>query len=155
VDPEDTLLQNEPVVGQKPSPDALLAGQVRRGDADACHRFFREYYPDIYRYLLWLTERPEVAEDLSQETLVRAWRHLDTFDDRASLRSWLHRIAHREFLRFLRSQRDQAALDEVAEAAGTRSADWTGAIELREVIRKLPADEAEVMVLHYLQGYDC
>jgi RNA polymerase sigma-70 factor, ECF subfamily len=152
---EDTIPQNAPVVGQRPSPDALLAGQVRRGDADACHRFFRQYYPDIYRYLLWLTERPEVAEDLSQETLVRAWRHLDTFDDRASLRTWLHRIAHREFLRFLRSRREQASLDEVAEAADSRMAGWTEAVELREVIRKLPAEEGEVMVLHYLQGYDC
>jgi RNA polymerase sigma-70 factor (ECF subfamily) len=129
--------------------------QVRSGDADACHRFFREYYPDIYRYLLWLAERPEAAEDLAQETFVRAWRHLEVFDGRASLRTWLHRIAHREFLRSLRSQRAQEPLEAAAEAADSRAARWTEAVELREVIRKLPAGEAEVIVLHYLQGYDC
>jgi RNA polymerase sigma factor (sigma-70 family) len=155
VHPEDTRVQNASDVRPTPSRDVLLVEQVRRGDADACHRFFQEYYPDIHRYLLWLTERPEVAEDLTQETIVRAWRHLDTFDDRASLRTWLHRIAHREFLRFLRSQRAQAPLDEVAEAADLRTAGWTEAVELREVVRRLPAEEAAVIVLYYLQGYDC
>jgi RNA polymerase sigma-70 factor (ECF subfamily) len=127
---------------------------VLRGDAEACHRFFREHYPDIRRYLLWLTERAEVAEDLAQETFVRAWRHLERFDGRASLRTWLHRIAHREFLRFLRGQRSHAPLETIAEVADTSAAGWTDAVELHAVIRKLPAEEGEVLVLHYLQGYE-
>jgi RNA polymerase sigma-70 factor (ECF subfamily) len=135
--------------------DALFVEQVRRGDPDATHRFFREYYPSIYRYLLWLTERPETAEDLTQETLVRAWRHLDRFEGRAPVRVWLLRIAHREFLRHLQSKRAQASLEAMAEVADTRTAELADAVELREVIRKLPVEEGEVVVLHYLQGYDC
>src|SRR5579862_994082 len=85
--------------GATDSPDAQLVEQLRRGDADASHRFFREQYPAVYRYLLWLTNSPDTAEDLAQESFLRAWRHLDTFDGHAALRPWLHRIAHREFLR--------------------------------------------------------
>src|SRR5262245_43726295 len=81
---------------------AFLAA-LRRGDADAGHQLVREYYPGLYRYLLTLTERPELAEDLTQETFLQAWRHLDQFQGRASLRAWLFCIARREFLRALRS----------------------------------------------------
>src|SRR5712691_5089743 len=152
---EAALVQKAPPAGCLTSPDLLLVEQVRHGDADAGHRFFREYYPDVYRYLLWLAERPEAAEDLTQETFIRAWRHLDAFDGRASLRTWLHRIAHREFLRSLRSRQALETLDDAAEVADRRTLEWTEAIELRAVIRKLPAEEAEIVVLHYLQGYDC
>jgi RNA polymerase sigma-70 factor, ECF subfamily len=152
---EDPLCENVPVANPVPAVDSLFVEQIRRGDPDATHRFFREYYPSIYRYLLWLTERPEVAEDLTQETVVRAWRHLDRFESRAPLRVWLLRIAHREFLRHLQSKRVQASLEEMGEVVDARTAESAEAVELREVIRKLPVEEGEVVVLHYLQGYDC
>jgi RNA polymerase sigma-70 factor (ECF subfamily) len=154
VRPEETLREDGPVPDPALAADAILVEQICRGDTDASDRFFREYYPRVYRYLLWLTERPEAAEDLAQETFVRAWRHLDRFEPRAPLRVWLMRIARREFLRSLQSQRVQASLDEVAEAADARTAELTEAVELRTVIRKLPVEQAEVVVLHYLQGYD-
>jgi RNA polymerase sigma-70 factor, ECF subfamily len=150
----DRRREYSPVDEPVPSADSHFVKQVRQGDSEATHRLVREYYPGIYRYLLWLTGRPELAEDLTQETLVRAWRHLDTFEARASLRTWLHRIAHREFLRHLQSKRAQASLEELAEVADTRGAELAEAVELREVIRKLPIEEGEVVVLHYLQGYD-
>jgi len=69
------------------SADALLLEQIRSGDPDDGHRFVREYYPGIYRYLLYLTGRPDWAEDLTQETFLQAWTHLDRFVMRAPLRS--------------------------------------------------------------------
>src|SRR5690349_9611416 len=65
VNPEDISSQNSPAAGTSPSADARLVEQLRRGDAEARHRFFREYYPRLYRYLLWLAQRPELAEDLT------------------------------------------------------------------------------------------
>ena len=55
-----------------PGPDAELVRQLRQGDADAGRRFVRDYYPGVYRYLLYLTGRREAAEDLTQETFVQA-----------------------------------------------------------------------------------
>src|SRR5262249_37630295 len=104
---------------------------------------------------LRLTEKPEVAEDLTQETFVQAWSSLDTFDDRLPLRPWLLRIAHREFLQALRRRRSLASLEEVAEVAEPRAAASTDAVELRLVICQLPLEEREVVVLHYLEGYRC
>src|SRR6266852_3851599 len=54
------------VPGLAPAADARLLHQLRQGDADAGYQFVREYYPGVYRYLLYLTGRPEAAEDLAQ-----------------------------------------------------------------------------------------
>lgn len=51
---------------QLPSEDAQLVRQLRQGDPEAGARFVREQYPPLYRYLLYLTNRPEVAEDLTR-----------------------------------------------------------------------------------------
>src|SRR5947199_10358965 len=103
----------QPQGGSTAGPDARLVEQLQQGDAEAGRRFVRDYYPGVYRYLLSLTGRREMAEDLAQETFFQAWRCLDTFEDRSSLRAWLHRIAHREFLQLLRGQRPLTSLEEV------------------------------------------
>src|SRR5437773_9361523 len=97
-----------------PAADGRLLEQIRAGDAEAGHRFIRDYYPGVYRYLLYLTRHRETAEDLAQETFLQAWRHLDQFQQRAPLRLWLHQIARREFLRSRRYQRPSTSLEEVA-----------------------------------------
>ena len=112
-----------------------------------------DHYPAIYRYLLYLTGRPEAAEDLTQETFLQAWRRLDTFDEGAPLRPWLHRIAHREFLQALRRQRPQTRLDEIGEIAAADAAAWTEGVELRVLIARLPVEARELVVLHDLEGY--
>jgi hypothetical protein len=58
------------------SPDARLAQGVRAGEPEASHWFVGEYYPVIFHYLLYLTGRRDVAEDLTQETFLQAWRRL-------------------------------------------------------------------------------
>jgi RNA polymerase sigma-70 factor, ECF subfamily len=138
-----------------PHVEAQLLAELRAGDADAGRRFVREYYPRIYRHLLYLAGQREIAEDLTQETFFQAWRHLDGFEGRAPLGHWLHRIARREFLRALRSRRSQVSLEEAGNLAAPGAGAWTEAVELRELIRKLSRDQREVVVLHYLEGYDC
>src|SRR5262249_5214384 len=59
--------------------EALLLEQIRAGDAGAARHFVGDHYPRIYRYLLYLTGRREMAEDLTQETFLQAWRYLDRF----------------------------------------------------------------------------
>jgi RNA polymerase sigma-70 factor (ECF subfamily) len=133
--------------------DAWLLEQIRSGNAEAGHQFVREHYRAIYRYLLYLTEQPDLAEDLTQETFLQAWRHLDTFQGRGSLRSWLHRIARREFLDLLQRRQAEAGLDGMAEVAAPDAMAWMESVELRSCIHRLPLEEREVLLLHYLEGY--
>jgi RNA polymerase sigma-70 factor (ECF subfamily) len=133
--------------------DGQLVRQLRQGDVDAGWRFVHEQYPGVYRYLLYLTGRSEWAEDLTQETFLQAWRCLGTFDERASLKPWLHGIAHRRFLQALRARRTETALEGIAEPRDPRNRAMTEAIEWRAMLDKLPVGEREVVVLHYLEGY--
>jgi RNA polymerase sigma-70 factor (ECF subfamily) len=142
-------------IGRTLAAEAALVEQLRSGAAEAGRRFVRDYYPHVYHYLLFLTGRRDTAEDLTQETFLRAWRGLPTFEGRAPLRLWLHRIAHREFLRSLRNERPETSLEQVAEPPAPDGAAWTEAIELRAALRRLPVAEREVVTLHYLQGYAC
>jgi RNA polymerase sigma-70 factor (ECF subfamily) len=153
VPPKDTALPGSRAAGQRLSGDALLVQQIRQGDSEAGYRFVRDNYWSIYQYLLYLTGSPDVAEDLTQETFLQAWRRVDTFDHRRPLRPWLHRIAHREFLQALRCQRPVVSLEEAGELSEPRAAELMDAIELRVVLSKLPVEEREMLVLHYLAGY--
>ncbi|RYG35444.1 RNA polymerase sigma factor [bacterium] len=84
-----------PLEEPRPSPDRLV----------------EDHFDDLYRFLRGLTRHVQDAEDLAQRTLVRAYRSLHTFDGRASLRTWLHGIAYREFLNWHRGRRLIVALD--------------------------------------------
>jgi RNA polymerase sigma-70 factor (ECF subfamily) len=136
-----------------PDADAWLLEQIRSGNAEAGHQFVREHYRAIYRYLLYLTEQPDLAEDLTQETFLQAWRHLDTFQGRGSLRGWLHRIARREFLDLLQRRPDEVGLDGMAEVATPDATAWMESVELHLCIHRLPLEEREVLLLHHLEGY--
>src|SRR4029453_3974603 len=87
-----------------PSPDELLraalAGdQARFGLLGAPH--VRELHVHCYRMLGSFHD----VEDATQETLLRAWRHLHTFQGRGPLRAWLYRIATTTCLKKLGSRR--------------------------------------------------
>src|SRR6266571_8467022 len=139
----------DPMPDESPlSADMRLLERLRGQDAEAGRRFVRDYYPGVYRYLLYLTGRRETAEDLTQETFLQAWRRLETFDNRGPLRPWLHRIAHREFLQALRSQHAEASLEEIPEAAAHHAGDGTAEVALRAAMSRLPLEEREALALH-------
>jgi RNA polymerase sigma-70 factor, ECF subfamily len=136
-----------------PDADQGLLQQIRAGDAEAGHRFVREHYPAIYRYLLHLTGQADMAEDLTQETFLQGWRRLETFQQRGSLRSWLYRIAHRQFLHLLKGPQAEPGLDTMAELAAPDAAARLESVELRDLIDRLSLEQREVVLLHYLEGY--
>jgi RNA polymerase sigma-70 factor (ECF subfamily) len=67
--------------------------RLKAGDAPAYNRLVEERHGDIYALLYRLTEDPEEARDLTQETFLQAFRHLASFRGDADLRTWLYRIA--------------------------------------------------------------
>ena len=151
---EDRSLPRLAVIPRPRPADPRLVEQLRRGDAEAGRRFVRDYYPGIYRYLLYLTGCRETAEDLTQETFVQAWRSLETLQDGSRLRPWLYRIARREFLQAVRGRPPVTSLEEIAGWREPRAADETKAVELRAILAGLPIEEREMVVLHYLEGYN-
>ncbi|MFL6336818.1 MAG: RNA polymerase sigma factor [Pyrinomonadaceae bacterium] len=76
-----------------PSAEEQFLERLKAGDAAAFNRLVEERHGDIYALLYRLTEDPEEARDLTQETFLQAFRHLANFRGDADLRTWLYRIA--------------------------------------------------------------
>lgn len=73
--------------------DALVVSRVRAGDDDAFRELVERHSRAVFRVAYRVTGRTEDAEDVVQETFLRAYRQLDRFEARANVRTWLHRIA--------------------------------------------------------------
>lgn len=85
--------------------EAFDLDALRRGDKAEFARLVEAQSGVIYRLALKMLHDPQDAEDILQETFVKAYRHLPNFDGRSSLSTWLYRIATNEALMFLRRRR--------------------------------------------------
>jgi len=112
--------------------------------------------PDLYRFAFWLARDRAVAEDVVQDTLLRAWRSLDGLGEDAAVRPWLLTIARREFARrFERKRFETVDVEELAavEDPALGAADALELTELREALFALEDDYREPLVLQVLMGY--
>ena len=73
---------------------AFALGRARRGDRKAFGRLTEPYRRELIAYCYRLTGTLTEAEDMVQECFLRAFKALETFEGRASLRAWLYKIAH-------------------------------------------------------------
>jgi RNA polymerase sigma-70 factor, ECF subfamily len=107
---------------------------------------------DLYRYALWLSRSPAAAEDIVQESLLRAWRGFDSLQDEEKARPWLVTIVRREFFRFKERQReetmDPGQMAEFAEEAADPDVQV-----LREAIFALEDNYREPLALQVLMGH--
>jgi len=71
------------------------------------------YYKDIFRYAYWLSKSRQLAEDLTQETYLRAWRAFDSLQNPATAKAWLFTILRRENAR--RFEKFQPELDDIED----------------------------------------
>src|SRR5204863_4648823 len=76
-----------------------------RGDEDAFRELTDPYRRELQLHVYRIVGSAQDAEDLLQETLLAAWRALEQFEERASFRAWLYRIATNRSLDALRASR--------------------------------------------------
>jgi RNA polymerase sigma-70 factor (ECF subfamily) len=127
-----------------------LIEQVRRGDPAAVEAFVTATQPDLWRFLAHLVD-PATAEDLAQETYLRALGAVGAFRGDASVRTWLLAIARRVAADELRRRsRRLPTLPLPDEHPG--SAGHSGAAEIRDLIRRLPLERREPFVLTQVLG---
>ena len=100
-------------MGSAKTTESFSLEALRRGDRAEFARLVDTYYEMIYRLSVRMVTNPQDAEDILQETFLKAYRHLKNFDGRSSVSTWLYRIATNEALMFLRRQKtEQISIDE-------------------------------------------
>ena len=150
---------------------------LKAGDRQAFARLVDETSGHIYRVALQILGDEQDAEDVLQETYIKAFRALPDFEGRSSLTTWLYRIAVNEALMLVRKRKSQGALnaaqtvsvdetnpfDAEAESEGMEIVDWCCLPEgellssetrrfLDQAVQKLPENLRVVFVMRDLEG---
>ncbi|MBE0669924.1 MAG: sigma-70 family RNA polymerase sigma factor [Anaerolineales bacterium] len=97
----------------QPVDDLDLIRRLQAGDDDAVRDLYAQYGQRLYAYALRLTNDPATAEDITQNTLVTAWRTARTFRGEGRLIAWLLGIVHHTAMKAIRNSTNY--LDDVAE----------------------------------------
>lgn len=92
--------------------EIYLIEQAQKGDHNAFGELTRRHYQDVVRVVYRMCGDTGLAEDATQEAFIRAWVNLPSYQPRASLRSWLFRIAINAALDNLRKKPEEILEDD-------------------------------------------
>jgi len=134
--------------------DALQG--ARAGDMAAFEELYRATVGRVHCLCLRMCRDPQLAEELTQESYIRAWQKLATFRGDSLFSTWLHRIAVNVVLGHFRSsgrRLDAVSGDEVEPVEPVVPAAPGLALDLERAIAALPTGARTVFVLHDVEGY--
>ncbi len=95
-------LVTQPVDIAGVSDDLCLVERVQKGDTAAFEELVHRYHRSVYNLALRLTDNPEDASDIAQETFLRVYRNMHTFRGDAELKTWIYRITVNQSSNLLR-----------------------------------------------------
>jgi RNA polymerase sigma factor (sigma-70 family) len=139
------------------SDEALLAG-LASGEADAAAAFVRRFQARVYGVVITIVRDPGTAEDVAQETFVRAWRHAGTYDPRrGSVPTWLLTIARNAAIDAVRVRTVEPLDPEVVAGRLQQAGATGGAVDesaapderarVRGALAELPAEQRRALFL--------
>jgi len=139
--------------GNQVDEDSLVEG-ARRNDMRAFEQLYRLHSGRIYGLCFRLCNDREMAEDLTQEAFVLAWRKLDSFRGESAFGSWLYRISTNVALSYLRKRKPlTTSLDYDDYEQVENSSPPEEQMNLEAAIGKLPDGARMVFVLYSIEGY--
>lgn len=131
------------------------------GEHEDLARTLMSFAPRVYGLLVRLVGRPDVAEDLMQETMLRAFRSLDTYRPEGKFRAWIFRIAvnlARDWIR-RRPREPSSSPDEGSDPLASAPAPETSpeaailrgerAARVEAALARLPLADREVLLMRY------
>lgn len=135
----------------------LVAAFLARRDELAFRRLYRSHTPRLYQLVLRLVKGDErAAEEVVQDTWVRAVERLPAFRWESRLHTWLTGIAVnrcREYFRAQKKKQNEFEVEAFAESLAARADDAHAQIDLERALANLPEGYREVLVLHDIAGH--
>jgi RNA polymerase sigma factor (sigma-70 family) len=133
------------------------------GDRRAFERVYRAHVDRVYSICVRMTADRVMAEELTQDTFVRAWEKLNLFRGESSFATWIHRLAVNVVLNARKSdsrlrRRVPVSTDEREDDTGVEApapmtfapGEW---MDIEQAIARLPTGARRVFVLHDVEGY--
>jgi RNA polymerase sigma-70 factor (ECF subfamily) len=123
------------------------------------HQLYETYFQDVYQYLLYFTNSSNDAEDLTQETFIKVFRHYDAFQHKSSVKTWIFSIAKNIAIDYFRKKKTISLLPEffsklnIADQSRTEEnveklEEWE---QLQLALLKLKPQQRNVVILRGLQ----
>ena len=150
--------------------EPLNLKKLQSGDPEELTKMVQQYSDTIYRVALRMLNNQAEAEDVLQETFIKALRSLENFEGRSNLSTWLYRIAVNESLMVIRKRKpeisiihDDAGDEENEGISVSQIVDWCCLPEsefltnetrgvLADAIQKLPENLRTVFILRDIEG---
>lgn len=146
---------------------AILA--VKAGDSEAFAQLYSMHKRRVYSLCLRMVVDHAVAEDLTQEAFLMAFRRIQTFRGDSAFSTWLHRIAVNTVLMHMRQRNSRGGIQESIDDNQTPNGDYTGErfggpdhrlvgaidrVSLMRAIEQLPPGYRMIFILHDVEGYE-
>lgn len=148
-----------------------LIKKAQKGNIEAFGEIFKKTNKRIYNFLLHLSSDSELAEDLTQETFVRAFKSLKSLKSSKAIVSWLHRIALNLYRDEMKKPRlyaesiDQNSSTDDEDNNAIEIEDWTSNPDkitadkelqgvVRDAIHSLPEIHRTVVIMHHIEGME-
>ena len=146
------------VMDEQRSEEWTLASRAREGDLAAFEALYRKHVRRVYALCLRLSGNAALAEELTQEAFVRAWKKLAQFRGESAFSTWLHPLVVNVALAERRSRRSREAhtflTDDIAVYDRAALAIDPGErLDVEQAVASLPAGAGAVFVLHDVEGY--
>jgi RNA polymerase sigma-70 factor, ECF subfamily len=128
-------------------PDPRTLERARRGDLPAFEELVRTYQADVYRFACHITRDRALAEDVTQEAFLRAFRFIGGYRGGTRFTSWLFSITRNCAMDALRRQRRPLVLDEDRPSASRGLVDPVARAELDAALRSVSPDHRDSFLL--------
>lgn len=137
-----------------------LVLRAQAGDEAAYGRLVGQYQSRLYNFVRSMVRNEQLAEDITQESFVKAWFSLGKLQNTASFKSWLFRIANNNTLDYLRRKRlqvvdtDDAVRETYVDERNpeAKAVAQARSLHIRRALDKLKPDQKSILVMCDLQG---
>jgi RNA polymerase sigma-70 factor (ECF subfamily) len=149
---------DEAIRSASPLPDeGRLVRQAKAGDSDAFAQLYDAYVERVYRYVYFRVTDDMTAEDLTSQVFLKAWEHLDRYQQGGSpFLAWLYTIARNQVIDHYRTHKATVALDDVVSVAAEGRAlddevqEAFNMDAMRDALQFLTEEQQQVLILKFI-----